>query len=86
MNIDQYIFNNFSMDEEFKIQEIFINIKGQHLSNNQYFKGNRKTLMEKIVLKTSDIDELLNALQVYDFTVNPLFYFQLISFETILLN
>lgn len=86
MNIDKYIFNNFSMDEKFKIQEIFVNMKGEHLSNKIYFSGNRKTLMEKIVLKTSDIEELLNALQVYDYSVNTLFYFKLISFETLLLN
>ena len=90
MNIDEYIYNIFSMDEKFEIVEFFVDTKGKCKSSKTHYKGDRKSLMDSVVLKEPFVYELLEVMDNYDYTVDTTLYndetMRVISFFTMLLN
>ena len=90
MNIDEYIYNIFSMDEKFEIVEFFVDTKGKCKSSKTHYKGDRKSLMDSVVLKEPFVYELLEVMENYDYTVDTTLYndetLRVISFCTMLLN
>lgn len=91
MNISQYIYHIFSIDEKFEIVEFFVDTKGKCKSSKTHYKGDRKSLMDSVVLKEPFVDELLEVIDNnYDYTVDTTLYndetMRVISFCTMLLN
>lgn len=87
MNISQYIFNNLKLNQEFAIQEVFVNMKGEALEYKTHYTGNRKSLMDSVVLKKPFVDELLEVIDNnYDYDVSGFLDCKYIRFKTILLN
>lgn len=87
LNISQYIFINLKMNEEFAIQEVFVNMKDEVLEHKTHYVGDREKLMDSVVLKKPFIDDLLEIIDnTYDYDVFGFMDCKHIRFKTILLN
>lgn len=87
LNISQYIFINLKMNQEFAIQEVFVNMKDEVLERKTHYVGDREKLMDSVVLKKPFIDDLLEIIDnTYDYDVSGFMDCEHIMFKTILLN